>query len=240
MAFGLKEWIFRPKVKLLLHKGALTDQMSDRVVTKRINTGEPAAFVRLRLDNRGRSTARRVGVRVLQVHNWDPSSRRWIRSRPELDGRLLQPSNQLPSDRDLETVDVFPGSDRVVDIASVGYGPEGDGPSPVFVELGHPWPPNEANVLEPGVWELELLVCGDNIKAQRYFVRVLFDGVWLESESAEIWDHFLVEGPWTGAMPPPPCRREAQTTPNAVLRRLRWRRRPFQGYRGSAGRCAGA
>src|SRR5436190_18688584 len=34
------------------------------------------------------------------------------------DGRLLQRSNQLPNDRDLATVDVFPDSDRIVDLAS--------------------------------------------------------------------------------------------------------------------------
>ncbi len=65
----------------------------------------------------------------------------------ELDGRLLQPSNQLASQPDL--VDVFPHSDRIVDVASVDFNRVSDGASPMFVEITHPWPPNEANVLEP-------------------------------------------------------------------------------------------
>jgi hypothetical protein len=71
----------------------------------------------------------------------------WIRSRPELDGRLLQPSNQLASEPDL--VDVFPYSDRIVDLASVDHGRASERKSPIFVEISHPWPPNEANILDP-------------------------------------------------------------------------------------------
>jgi hypothetical protein len=193
LAFGLKEWIFRPKIRLLLRRRGEPDDVSDRVVTKRIDTGETTAFVRLRLENRGRSTARNVGVFVLQVHRWDDDARRWLRTRPELDGRLLSPSNQLPDDPD--TVDVFPYSDRIIDLASVGYGKKADSGSPIFIEIGHPWPPNEANVLEPGVWQLETLVCGDNIHALRYFLTVTFDGRWHEDESAHVWERFVVEGP---------------------------------------------
>lgn len=66
----------------------------------------PPAFVRLRLDNHGRTTARNVGVRIIKMHGRDPDRAEWIRSRPELDGRLLQPSHHLTSEPDL--VDVFP------------------------------------------------------------------------------------------------------------------------------------
>jgi hypothetical protein len=214
LALGLKEWIFRPRVTLLLRhraRGKLPllqqtppEEVSDRVVTNRLDTGEPTAIVRMRVHNRGRSTARRVAVRVLQVHHWDQDRRQWIRARPELDGRLLQPSNQLPSDRDLEVVDVFPDSDRIMDLASVSYGLEPDGPRPVFVEIGRPWPPNKANILDPGTWKLDLIVCGDNISAQRYFITVSFDGSCPELESPEIWDHFLIEGPSIRTMSGPP------------------------------------
>ena len=214
LALGLKESIFRPRVTLLLRhrpRGGLPllehtspDDVSDRVITNRIDTGEPVAIVRMRVNNRGRSTAQRVAVRVLQVHRWDESRGRWMRARPELDGRLLQPSNQLPSDRDLEVVDVFPDSDRIVDLASVGYGSETDNRSPVFVEIGRPWPHNRANVLDTGAWRLDLMVCGDNISARRYFVTVSFDGSCLKLESPDIWQHFLVEGPTLRATPHPP------------------------------------
>jgi hypothetical protein len=195
LALGLREWVHRPRVRLILHSQPGSGEFSDRVVTKRISTGKTTAFVRLRLDNQGRSTARRVGVRVLQVHSWDQGRRQWMRVRPELDGRLLEPSNQLADEPG--TVDVFPCSDRIIDLVSVsvGGGQDEDGLSPVFVEIGQPWPPNQANALGPGTWRLELLVCADNINAQRYFVTVSFDGRWPELDGPGIWDHLRVDGP---------------------------------------------
>jgi hypothetical protein len=83
------------------------------------------------------------------------------------------------------------------DASGCGYfgGKEGDGPGPVFVEIGQPWPPNRANALEPGTWKLDLLVLADNIKAQRYFITVSFDGNWPELDGPAIWDHLRVDGP---------------------------------------------
>jgi hypothetical protein len=193
LALGLRDWFIRPRVRLVLRHASDPEESSDRIVTKRLESGETAAFVRLRLDNRGRSTARNVGVRVLKVHRWDPASGEWVRSRPELDGRLLQPSNQLANEPYL--VDVFPHSDRIVDLASIGYDRGPEGTSPIFVEISHPWPPNEANVLEPATWRLELLVVGDNISPERSFVTLSFDGTWPRPESLAIWEHFLVQGP---------------------------------------------
>jgi hypothetical protein len=133
LALGLKDWFFRPRLRLVLGHASDPDETSDRILTKRLETAETAAFVRLRLDNRGRSTARNVGVRVFKMHRWDTATASWIRSRPELDGRLLQPSNQLASEPDL--VDVFPYSDRIVDLASVDHGRTSQGKSPIFVEI---------------------------------------------------------------------------------------------------------
>jgi hypothetical protein len=102
--------------------------------------------VRLRVDNRGRSTARNVAVRVLKLHRWVPANGEWIRSRPELDGRLLQPSDHLAREPDL--VDVFPDSERIVDLASVDV---------VTVALDGVWP--QAELESPEIWE-HLLVEG--------------------------------------------------------------------------------
>jgi hypothetical protein len=193
LALGLREWVHRPRVRLLRHSKHEPGEFSDRVVTRRVSTGKTTAFVRLRLANHGRSTARRVGVRVLRVHFWDQGREQWRRVRPELDGRLLEPSNQLSEEAG--TVDVFPHSDRIIDLVSVGGGLDEDGPSPVVVEIGQPWPPNQANALDPGTWRLELVVCADNINAQRYFVTVFFDGCWPELDAAGIWDHLRIDGP---------------------------------------------
>jgi hypothetical protein len=202
LTFGLKEWIFGPRLRLLYRHEANLDETSDCVVTERIDADQTAAFVRLRIDNQGRSTARRVAVRVIRVHYWDASRARWLGARPELDGRTLQPSNQLPDEPD--TVDVFPKSDRIVDLASVNFGVDDGCPSPIFVEIGRPWPPRKANALGPGIWRLELLVCGDNFSALRYRVTLAFDGDWTDLDTPEIWDHFRIDGPSRDAILVPP------------------------------------
>ncbi|HEY7620177.1 MAG TPA: hypothetical protein VH834_10410 [Solirubrobacteraceae bacterium] len=201
LGLGLRDWVNRPRVRLVLRHESDPEEISDRVVTKRIETGETAAFVRLRLYNRGRSTARNVAVRILKLHRWEPASAEWTRSRPELDGRLLQPSNHLASEPDL--VDVFPYSDRIVDLASVDVARASEGANAMFVEISRPWPPNEANMLEPAMWRLELMVCGDNIKPERAFVALSFDGTWPQRENDTIWKHFLVHGPSPDIAQPP-------------------------------------
>lgn len=147
LGFGIKDWVVRPRVRLVLRREDDTEAISDRVVTQRLSTGELAAFVRLRVDNRGRSTARNVGVRLLKTRRWDPANAEWIRSRPELDGRLLQPSNHQINEPDL--LDVFPYTDRIVDLASVQPGDGVDDPHSLCIEISRPWPPNEANLLDP-------------------------------------------------------------------------------------------
>jgi hypothetical protein len=211
LALGLKEWVFRPRVRLALRHESDPEENSDRIVTKRLRNGEAAAYVRLRLVNVGRTTARNVAVNILRVHRWDPVRAEWIRSRPELDGRAPQPSNQLEHQPDL--VDVFPHTDRILDLASVDLTPSPDDAKPIFVEITQPWPPNEANVLDAATWRLELLVCGDNIKPERSFFSLSFDGTLAEAESAGIWDHFVVQGPFHDISVSPATQGNAEGTP---------------------------
>jgi hypothetical protein len=201
LALGLRDWVFRPRVRLVLRHASDPEEISDRIVTKRLENAEAAAFVRMRVVNLGRSTARNVCVSVLKVHRWDAPRAAWIRSRPELDGRSLQPSNQLAAQPVL--VDVFPHSDRIVDLAAVDLGRASNGGARFAVEISRPWPPNEANLLEPGVWRVELLVCGDNIKPARSFVTLSFDGIRPQPETLAIWEHFLVHGPASELSQPP-------------------------------------
>jgi hypothetical protein len=195
LAFGLKEWIFRPRVILILRDRDQPGEISDRVLTERITTGETAAFIRMRVYNTGRSTARNVAVRLLQTHRWDPATRTWRRARPELDGWLLQPSNQYQTKPD--TVDVVPGSDRLIDLASAECGSDASTTNLFFIEITQPWPPNQANRFDRGTWQLQLLVCGDNIPARRYFVTIAFDAMITPPAGETIWDHFLANGPYT-------------------------------------------
>jgi hypothetical protein len=74
-------------------------------------------------------------------------------------------------------------TDRIVDLASIDLARVSDGANPIFVEISHPWPPNEAIILVPASWRLELLVCGDNIRPERSFVTLSFDGTWPQAES---------------------------------------------------------
>jgi hypothetical protein len=68
-----------------------------------------------------------------------------VRSHPERGGRLLQPSNQLASQPVL--LDVFPYSDRIVDLGAVDLARVSNRAAPLLVEISRPWPPNEANAL---------------------------------------------------------------------------------------------
>jgi hypothetical protein len=201
LALGLRDWIIRPRVRVVFRDDSDPDDISDRVVTQRLDTGDVGAFVRVRLDNQGRSTARNAGLRLLKMHRWDADRARWTRARPELDGRLLQPSNQLPNEPNL--VDIFPHSDRLVDLASVDPARVTSGKPALFIEISHPWPPNEANALESATWRLELLVCGDNMRAERCFITVAFDGAWPQPGNAAIWEHFRVNGPYRELSKPP-------------------------------------
>jgi hypothetical protein len=201
LALGFREWLFRPRIRLVIRHESDPEEISDRIVTQRIATGEKAAFVRLRLDNRGRSTARNVAVSVLKVHRWDPATGRWTRARPELDGRLLQPSNQLTTQPDL--VDVFPHSDRIVDLASVDFDRAVNGARPMFVEISHPWPPNEANALEPATWRLELLVCRGQRQIRTVVCHPLVRRDLAPAGDPAIWEHFVVRGPSPEISQPP-------------------------------------
>ncbi|HWC70423.1 MAG TPA: hypothetical protein VG993_04595, partial [Actinomycetota bacterium] len=102
-----------------------------------------------------------------------------------------------------DLVDVFPYSDRIVDLASVDHGRASEGKRPIFVEISHPWPPNEANILEPATWQLELLVVGDNIRPERSFVTLSYDGQWPQLDDPTIWKHFVVDGPHPEPLRPP-------------------------------------
>jgi hypothetical protein len=94
-------------------------------------------------------------------------------------------------------------SHRSTSIASVDFERVADGARPIYAEISHPWPPNEANILEPATWRLELLIVGDNISPERSFVRLSFDGTWLQPDSPAIWEHFLVHGPLPKLLQPP-------------------------------------
>jgi hypothetical protein len=89
---------------------------------------------------------------------------------------------------------VFPYTDYIVDLASIELTPAHG--NATHVEISRPWPPNQANALEPGTWRLELLLCGDNIIPERTFIALTFDGMSTAVDDESIWEHFIVDGPW--------------------------------------------
>jgi hypothetical protein len=50
--------------------------------------------------------------------------------------------------------------------------PDPDDCTILFIEVANPWPPNQANRLGAGTWQLELLLCADNAPARAYFVTI--------------------------------------------------------------------
>ena len=85
--------------------------------------------------------------------------------------------------------------------------PDPDGCAFLFIEVAYPWPPNQANRLEAGTWQLELLLCGDNVAARAYFVTISYDGFVPEPPDQAMWDHFVIEGPWPQMEPRPTATR---------------------------------
>jgi hypothetical protein len=81
LAFGLKDWFFRPQLRLVLGDASDHGENSDRIVTKRLESGETAAFVRMRprqsgsLDGTQRGSARAQGATLgLGEQGVDPLS----------------------------------------------------------------------------------------------------------------------------------------------------------------------
>ena len=83
------------------------------------------------------------------------------------------------------------------DLASIDLAPSSNGADRIFIEISQLWPPNEANVLEPATWRLELLVCGDNISPSRSFVTLSLDASSPQTNGEAIWDHFVVQADLT-------------------------------------------
>jgi hypothetical protein len=135
---------------------------------------------------------------------------------------LRQPSNQLASEPDL--ADVFPKSDRIVDRFRRPRSRDRRRQTAVRRKSAVHGHPTEANALESGTWRLELLVCGDNIKPERSFVTLAFDGIWPQA-GAEQRHLGTLRGPRTLArnrQDAGRCNASCRTTPLTRRRRHRW------------------
>jgi hypothetical protein len=115
------------------------------------------------------------------------------RARPELDGVLLQPSNQYVSESG--TIDVVSGPDQLIDLASASYSPtltaSTQGPArrdPPPVATLSDQPTRTRNLAT------RTAVRGDNIPGCRYYITGGLEGVVVPTNGQTIWDHFLVDG----------------------------------------------
>jgi hypothetical protein len=195
LGLGLGDWARRPK--LVLHSDR--DNPSDRVVTPDLE-GRDVGFLRIRVENRGRSTARDVQLSVGSVDQWVERTNRWRRVRPELDGRPLKWGGSAQP-----ILDVPPNVERPVDLLAItrDLAHQGAIPMTIFIQ-GEP-PANRANDLPPGGWRIRLMLSADNSRAELYEVSVMFDGTWPAERVDQIWDAVVVRGPdRTPSDDPPP------------------------------------
>src|SRR6516165_7514967 len=121
-----------------------SQRLTKPAIASSYNASRPetsGAFVRVRLDNRGRSKVRNAGRRLLKMHRWDRDSAKWIRARPELDASCSRRTNSRPSPTWSTS---SPHSDRLIDLASVDRARVADRQPALYIEIGHPWAPNEA------------------------------------------------------------------------------------------------
>ena len=196
LGLGLGDWVRRPK--LVLHSDR--DNLSDRVVTLDLE-GRGVGFLRLRVENTGRSTARDVQVSVGSLDEWVDESGRWLRTRPELDGRPLKWGGSSDS-----TVDVPPKVERSVDLLAITRDPARHRDLPMSIYIQGVPPANRANDLPPGSWRIRLMLSADNCAAKLYEVRLLFDGTWPAEPLDGIWDAVVMQGPARSLADGPPPR----------------------------------
>lgn len=193
LGLGLGDWARRPK--LGLHSDR--DNPSDRVVTPDLE-GREVGFLRLRVKNTGRSTARDVQVSVASVDQW-VETRRWLRTRAELDGRPLKWGGSTQS-----AVDVPPKAERPVDLLAITRDVARQGAIPMSVYIQGDPPASRANDLPPGGWRIRLMLSADNFSAEQYEMRVMFDGTWPAEPVDRIWDAVVLQGPARSLSDGPP------------------------------------
>jgi hypothetical protein len=187
LGLGLVEWWRRPKLKL-----EISDAPFDRVTTRTV-AGPPAAYLRARVANQGRSAAKNVNVAILSVAEWQSGA--WRRVKPELDGRPLAWSNTDPTAQ----VDIPAKAERPFDVISVvrdwttiSVPPD----LPIRVEIRGPfYPANEAHVLSPGAWRIQLEVSAEHVSAKGFEVVAVFPGFWPADPPERVWEVINVEGP---------------------------------------------
>jgi hypothetical protein len=166
--------------------------MAEQDALNRGLKGLPAAYLRARVVNGGRSAAKNVNVAVLSVAEWRDGS--WERQRPELDGRALAWSNTDPA----ALVDIPASAERPVDVVSVvrDWSLAEPGHLPILVQIRGPYyPANEAQRLTPGSWRVQLEVSAENVTAKGIEVIVAFPGFWPRDPPERVWKVIEVQGP---------------------------------------------
>lgn len=181
LGLGFKEWVFRPRLRIRFS----AQNISDRVVTLTLG-GHPAAYVRVRVGNGGRSTAKRVWASLLEVESWH-TERGWERRWPELDGATLAWSNREPP-----VLDIPPKSERPLDLFAVFRDFPRQGRMPIVLQIRRPFPANRAHELNPGGWRIRIEAAADNATPETYYVAFRFDGSW---PARSFWDAVAVDGP---------------------------------------------
>jgi hypothetical protein len=177
LGFGLKEWVFRPKLRFRYTASTLSTQ----VVTGTMGGGL-AAYVRLGVANVGRSTARQVRVSLLELERWDAPY--WSREGPEMDAATFIWSN-WPGE---QTLDIPPTSERPLDLFAILKDLQQQGEMPMELQLTVR-PANRSDRLAPGSWRIKVAASADNAALHTSYLAFRFDGNWpgVEPDGSGIW-----------------------------------------------------
>jgi hypothetical protein len=195
-----RQYLLRPKLRLRAFDAA----QADGVEFRHPRRGLEQAYVRLRVENRGRATARMVEVTIERVEpldgiDEDPERDQQFK-RQELQGSV---GNRLQwADRHCATLDIPAGTSRRVDLIYLStdepkYRIEGtlDLALPMRLMLEKRSSGNEAKEVIEGMerhvlpqlgYRVCLTIAGSNVKPSAYWVDLQFGGVWLEGR--EIWN----------------------------------------------------
>jgi hypothetical protein len=174
-------------------------------------------YLRAYVRNKGRSSAEKVHVALLQIAVWSESREKWEEYKHELEGREFVWSN---SDPESSVRQLAGGSARPLEIFSFPRDKPEKGHRPVTLRLGGTLPASETHILHPpGAWRLTLELSAEGAKTTAWHLSFRYDGGWprhhgLNEPGETLWDHLHVVGPSKRPQkqPPPAFANEAQTT----------------------------
>jgi hypothetical protein len=178
LGLGARERVSRPRLRIHYFP-------EDHVLTH--EDEGPRAFVRLRVENTGKSSANNVRVTVIGIDCW--VNDQWVSRHPEIEGAVLAWANRTGE----LSLEIPRNSKRPLDLFKIRRDWEAQGQMPITLMTTAlaqiPLPQD----LDPGSWRVKLESTADNASPHTGYVTFRFDGAWPAGPPESIWRAVAVE-----------------------------------------------